>query len=61
MVKSYEVDIVLDEKWVGFVLTCWEDDDCVWEEFFDDSEDAHAQGNRFLDGQYVRGFDYVAA
>lgn len=54
MVRSYEVDVYLSEKWVGFILTCFEGDDCVYDEFFDNSEDAHEAGNRFLDGCYVK-------
>lgn len=61
MVRSYEVDVFLDEKWCGFILTCWEGEDCVWEQFYDDSSDAHADGNRFLDGCYVKGWPYEIA
>ena len=56
MVRSYEVDVYLDENLFGFYLMCFEGDDCVHEQFFRDSDDAHAMGNRFLDGLYVKGF-----
>lgn len=56
MVRSYEVDFSVVDNKVGFLLLCFEDDDCVWEQFFVDSTDAHKTGHRFLDGLYVKGF-----
>ena len=56
MVRSYEVDVHLEEHLFGFVLLCFEDDDCVHEQFFRNSDDAHAMGSRFLDGLYIKGF-----
>jgi hypothetical protein len=56
VVRSYEVDVHLDENLFGFYLLCYEGDDVVHEQFFRDSSDAHAMGNRFLDGLYVKGF-----
>lgn len=53
MVRSYEVDFSVVDKRAGFMLYCFEDDDCVWEQFFVDSTDAHKTGHRFLDGCYV--------
>ena len=55
MVRSYEVGIHLDENLFGFVLLCYENDECVLDEFFRDSEDAHRAGNMFLDGLYIKG------
>lgn len=55
MVRSYDVDFsfnVVDNR-AGFTLYCFENDDCVWEQFFVDSTEAHKAGNRFLDGCYV--------
>lgn len=54
MVRSYEVDVYLSQEWVGFILTCYEGDECVYEEFFDDASDAHAMGNRYLDGCFIK-------
>ena len=53
MVRSYEVDVHLDENLFGFYLMCYEGDDVVYEQFFRDSSDAHAIGNMFLDGRNV--------
>lgn len=61
MVRSYEVDFSVVDNRVGFMLYCFEEDDCIWEQFFLDSEDAHTHGNRFLDGCYVRGWPYEVA
>lgn len=58
MVRSYEVEFSLVDNRAGFMLYCFENDDCVWEQFFLDSVDAHAMGNRFLDGLYVKGFPF---
>lgn len=56
MVRSYEVDFYVLDNRAGFMLYCFEDDDCVWAQFFLDSNAAHAIGHRFLDGLYVKGF-----
>lgn len=56
MVRSYDVDILLEENRFGFMLLCFEDDDCVHEQFFLNSDDAHAMGRRFLDGLYIKGY-----
>ena len=56
MIRSYEVEFSMIDNRVGFMLYCFEDDDCVWEQFFEDSDDAHKTGHRFLDGCYVKGF-----
>ena len=56
MVRSYDVSVYLDENLYGFYLLCFEDEDVVYEQFFRDSDDAHAMGQRFLDGLYVKGF-----
>ncbi len=60
MVRSYDVDFCVQNNNAGFMLLCFEDDDCVWEQFFFDSTEAHKTGHRFLDGCYVRGFEYEA-
>ena len=54
MVRSYDVDFSVVDNRAGFMLYCFENDDCVWEQFFLDSDDAHATGHRFLDGCYVK-------
>ena len=56
MVKSYDVAFELDENRAGWVLLCFEDDDCVHEQFFRDRADADLMGHRFLDGCYIKGF-----
>lgn len=56
MVRSYQVDIVVSYDCLGFNLLCFEGDDCVWEQCYDDSDVAHAMGQRFLDGLYVKGY-----
>lgn len=53
MVRSYEVDFYVLDNRAGFMLYCFENDECVWEKFFVDSTDAHMTGHRFLDGYYV--------
>ena len=53
MVRSYEVDFYVLDNRAGFMLYCFENDECVWEQFFVDSTDAHKTGHRFLDGYYV--------
>jgi hypothetical protein len=55
MVRSYEVDFSVIDNKAGFMLYCFEDEDCVWEQFFVDSSYAHAMGSRFLDGCYIKG------
>ena len=54
MVRSYEVDVHLEENLFGFILLCFEGDEVVHDQFFRDSADAHAVGNMFLDGRYVK-------
>ena len=61
MVRSYDVDFYILDNRAGFMLYCFENDDCVWEQFFVDSDDAHKTGHRFLDGCYVKGFAYEVA
>jgi hypothetical protein len=56
MVRSYDVDVHLEEYAIGFMLLCFEDDDCIHEQLFRNSDDAHAMGRRFLDGCYVKGY-----
>jgi len=56
MVKSYDVDFYILDNQAGFMLYCFEDDDCVHEQFFRDSDDAHFVGHKFLDGCYVEGY-----
>jgi len=56
MVKSYDVSFEMVDNRAGFMLYCFEDDDCIWEQFFVNSDDAHMIGQRFLDGLYIRGF-----
>ena len=56
MVRSYDVCVHLDENLFGFYLYCYEGDDVVHEQFFRNSDDAHAMGERFLDGLYVKGY-----
>lgn len=55
MVRSYDVSVHLDENLYGFYLVCFEGDEIVHEQFFRDSDDAHAVGHMFLDGKYVKG------
>lgn len=61
MLRSYDVDFDIVDGRAGFMLYCYENDDCVWEQFFLDSTDAHNMGNRFLDGLYIRGFPLLAS
>lgn len=56
MVRSYDVDFYILDNQIGFMLYCFEGDDCVHEQFYRNSDDAHAMGHRFLDGLYVKGF-----
>jgi hypothetical protein len=53
MVRSYEVDFYVLDNRAGFMLYCFENDECVMEKFFLDSTDAHRAGHLFLDGCYV--------
>lgn len=56
MVRSYDVSFDLDENRAGWLLLCFEGDDCVHEQFFLDSQDAHYMGHKFLDGCYIKGY-----
>jgi hypothetical protein len=56
MVRSYEVEAYLSEMYVGFILLCYEGDELVYHQYFDDSDDAVSIGEKFLDGLYVRGY-----
>jgi hypothetical protein len=38
------------------MLYCFEEDDCVHEQFYRNSDDAHYVGHKFLDGCYVKGY-----
>lgn len=59
MAKSYDVDFSIVDNRAGFMLMCFEDEDCVWQQFYLDSDEAHTIGHRFLDGLYIHGFHYV--
>jgi hypothetical protein len=59
MVRSYEVEFSMVDNRAGFMLYCFENDDCVWEKFYTDSSEAHAMGHRFLDGAYVKLMEVV--
>ena len=59
MIRSYEVDFYVLDNRVGFMLYCFENDECVLEQFFVDSTDAHKTGHRFLDGCYVALMAYA--
>lgn len=58
--RSYDIDVCIesDKARVGFMLYCYEDDDCIWEQFFVNSEKARKIGEKFLDGCYYDGFIY---
>jgi hypothetical protein len=56
MVRSYDVDFYVLDNRAGFMLYCFEEDDCVHEQFYRNSDDAHYVGHKFLDGCYVRGY-----
>jgi len=58
MNRTYEIDLVLDETKAGYILLCFEDDDCVWEQFFrtDRKDDAEMMGENFVAGKYEEGF-----
>lgn len=57
MNRYYDVSIVIGEK-IGFVLTCYENDKCIWEGFFKNSDKAEQIGQKFLDGTFIEGFNY---
>ena len=40
-----------------YELYCYEGDDCIWEQNFDTQQEAQAYGNRYLDGEFKKGFD----
>jgi hypothetical protein len=52
MILSYFVDPVLEE----FLVFCFEDDDCVWEQFFATKEDAEEFGRDYVAGYFADGF-----
>jgi hypothetical protein len=54
--RAFEIDLHVTEKAAGWMLLCFEDDDCIWEEFFRDRSKAEAQGNKYLDGTFIQGF-----
>jgi hypothetical protein len=56
MVRSYDVDFYILDNQIGFMLYCFEEDECVWEQFYRNSDDAHYVGHKFLDGCYVKGY-----
>ena len=56
MVRSYDVDFSVVDNQVGFMLYCFEEDECVHEQFYRNSDDAHYVGHKFLDGCYVKGY-----
>lgn len=50
--------IVIDGNRDGtFTLYCYEGDDVVWEDSFGSEEAAKGYGNRYLDGEFVDGFE----
>jgi hypothetical protein len=56
MVKSYDVSFEMVDNRAGFMLYCFEEDDCVHEQFYRNSDDAHYVGHKFLDGCYIEGY-----
>lgn len=56
--RSYDIDVCIEKNRVGFMLYCFEDDDCIWEQFFVDSNKARKLGEKFLDGCFYDGFIY---
>jgi hypothetical protein len=56
MVRSYDVDFYVLDNRAGFMLYCFEEDDCVHEQFYRNSDDAHYVGHKFLDGCYIEGY-----
>lgn len=57
--RSYDIDVHIDADKVGFMLYCFEGDDCIWEQFYSDSDRAKRQGEKFLDGCYYHGFPFL--
>lgn len=39
-----------------FELLCYEGDDCIWEQVFEDEDGAARFGARYLDGEFRDGF-----
>lgn len=58
MILSYFVDPVLEEfpGRCGYQIFCFEDDDCVWEQFFATKEDAEEFGRDYVAGYFADGF-----
>jgi hypothetical protein len=56
MIRSYDVDFYVLDNRAGFMLYCFEEDECVHEQFYRNSDDAHFVGHKFLDGCYVKGY-----
>ena len=54
--RAFEIDLHVTENAAGWMLLCFEGDDCIWEEFFRDRNKAERQGNKFLDGTFIHGF-----
>jgi len=40
-----------------YELFCYEGDDCIWEQVFDDEDSARRFGARYLDGEFKDGFE----
>lgn len=53
MIRSYEVALCLEKDRVGFNLYLFEDDDCIWEEYFTNKNNAEKRGEKYLDGKDV--------
>jgi len=58
MHKSYIIDAVLEEfpGRCGWLLFCFEDDDCVWEQFFATKNEAEIFGEDWVNGLFREGF-----
>jgi len=57
MKRSYFIDPVLDESgFYGYRIFCFEDDDCVWDEYFATQGDAEVFGEDYISGCFVDGF-----
>ena len=54
--RSYDIDVHIDSEKVGFMLYCFEGDDCIFEQFFKDMSKAKKLGEKFLDGYFYSGF-----
>lgn len=54
--RSFDIDLHISEHGTGWMLYCFEGDDCIWEEFYRDRAKAEARGNKFLTGAFVEGF-----